>query len=127
MDLNIMIFSADRTLVILIAQVFNGCLLPFLSNLLLLCINDPQFMGARPQPVWANILLVLSVLITMFLASNVIIQKIFSSLLTCPACVNIRLGAAAAAAVVEMGLVITFTSLRRDLTRGLKWGSRGNQ
>ena len=75
---------------ILVAQVLNGCLLPFLSTLLLLCINDPQFMGARPQPLWANCLLVLSVLVTMFLASNVIIQKIFSSLLTCPACVNIR-------------------------------------
>ena len=84
------IISADRTLVILIAQVFNGCLLPFLSSLLLICINDPQFMGERPQPVWANVLLVVSVMITMFLASNVIIQKIFASLLTCPACVNIR-------------------------------------
>ena len=75
---------------ILVAQVFNGCLLPFLSTLLLLCINDPQFMGSRPQPLWANILLLLSVMITMFLASNVIIQKMFSSLLTCPTCVNIR-------------------------------------
>ena len=116
-----MIFPADRTLVILVAQVFNGCLLPFLSTLLLLCINDPQFMGARPQPLWANLLLLFSVMITMFLASNVIIQKIFSSLLTCPACVNIRLGAAAAAAVVEMGLVIAFTSLRRDLGRSFRW------
>ena len=106
---------------ILVAQVFNGCLLPFLSTLLLLCINDPQFMGSRPQPLWANVLLLLSVMITMFLASNVIIQKIFSSLLTCPDCVNIRLGAAAAAAVVEMGLVIAFTSLRRDLGRSFRW------
>ena len=88
-DINI-IFAADRTLVILVAQVFNGCLLPFLSSLLLICINDPQFMGERPQPVWANVLMVVSVMITMFLASNVIIQKIFSSLLTCPDCVNIR-------------------------------------
>ena len=77
-------------MVILVAQVFNGCLLPFLSSLLLICINDPQFMGERPQPVWANVLMVVSVMITMFLASNVIIQKIFASLLTCPACVNIR-------------------------------------
>ena len=33
-----------------------------------------------------------------------------------------RLGAAAGAAVVEMELVIAFTSLRRDLARSLKLG-----
>ena len=74
-------------------------------------------MGARPQPVWANVLMVASVMITMFLASNVIIQKMFSSLLTCPVCVNIRLGAAAGAALLEMGLLLTFTSLGRDMVR----------
>ena len=111
------IFSADRTLVILVAQVFNGCLLPFLSSLLLICINDPQFMGSRPQPVWANVLMVVSVMITMFLASNVIIQKMFVSLLTCPACVNIRLGAAAGAALLEMAALMAFTSLGPDLVR----------
>ena len=35
----------DRLVVILVAQVFNGCLLPFFSICLLLCINDEQFMG----------------------------------------------------------------------------------
>ena len=35
--------------VIQIAQVFNGCLLPFFSTCLLLCLNDPQFMGDTPQ------------------------------------------------------------------------------
>merc|ERR1719295_2367834 len=70
--------NADRTLVILIAQVFNGCLLPFFSICLLLCLNDPQLMGKSPQKGWANILLVVSVTITLFLASNVILSKIFS-------------------------------------------------
>merc|ERR1719295_1461206 len=70
--------NADRSLVILIAQVFNGCLLPFFSICLLLCLNDPQFMGASPQKGWANIFLVVSVTITLFLASNVILSKIFS-------------------------------------------------
>ena len=73
--------SADRTLVILIAQVFNGCLLPFFSTCLLLCLNDSQFMSSRPQPGWANLTLLISVLITLFLASNVVIQKMFGSLL----------------------------------------------
>ena len=35
----------DRLVVILVAQVFNGCLLPFFSICLRLCINDEQFMG----------------------------------------------------------------------------------
>ena len=72
-----MYFPADRTYVILVAQVFNGCLLPFFSSLLLLCLNDEQFMGERPQPLWANLLLVGAVLITMFLANNVVLTKIF--------------------------------------------------
>lgn len=77
-------------------------------------------MGERPQALWANILLVVSVMITMFLANNVIIQKIFGSLLTCETCVSVRLGAACGAAVLEMCLVIIFTSLRRDLVRSFK-------
>jgi len=117
--------NADRTYVILVAQVFNGCLLPFFSTLLLLCLNDEQFMAERPQPMWANLLLMLSVLITMFLANNAIIQKIFGSLLTCEACVTIRLAAACGAAVLEMCCVIIFTSLRRDLSRSIKQSRLG--
>ena len=69
--------SVDRTGVILVAQVFNGCLLPFFSTCLLLCLNDQQFMRTSPQPLWANLFLVTSVIITMFLANNAIIQKIY--------------------------------------------------
>merc|ERR1712012_605958 len=70
--------NVDRLVVILVAQVFNGCLLPFFSICLLLCINDEQFMGRCPQKGWANVFLVVSVTITLFLASNVILSKIFS-------------------------------------------------
>ena len=86
----------DRLVVILVAQVFNGCLLPFFSICLLLCINDEQFMGRWesqtffpknsmssltifprcPQKGWHNIFLVIGVTITLLLASNVIVQKV---------------------------------------------------
>ena len=69
-------FSVDRLVVILVAQVFNGCLLPFFSICLLLCINDDQFMGKAPQKGWNNMFLVLGVTVTLLLASNVIVQKV---------------------------------------------------
>ena len=111
--------SADRTLVILIAQVFNGCLLPFFSTCLLLCLNDSQFMSSRPQPGWANLTLLISVLITLFLASNVVIQKIFGSLLAGNAA-GLRLGIAGLVAVCAITAIVIFTSLKRDLARSLK-------
>ena len=67
-------------MVILIAQVFNGCLLPFFAICLLLCINDEQFMGRRPQKGWNNVFLVIGVTITLLLASNVIVQKVRAAL-----------------------------------------------
>jgi hypothetical protein len=74
--------NVDRLVVILVAQVFNGCLLPFFSICLLLCINDEQFMGRCPQKGWHNVFLVIGVTITLLLASNVIVQKVLSSVLT---------------------------------------------
>merc|ERR1719237_937057 len=68
--------NVDRLVVILVAQVFNGCLLPFFSICLLLCINDEQFMGRCPQKGWHNVFLVIGVTITLLLASNVIVQKV---------------------------------------------------
>merc|ERR1712203_1021423 len=73
--------NVDRLVVILVAQVFNGCLLPFFSICLLLCINDEQFMGRNPQKGWHNIFLVIGVTITLLLASNVIVQKVLSTVL----------------------------------------------
>jgi len=109
--------NADRTYVILVAQVFNGCLLPFFSTCLLLCLNDQQFMKSSPQPLWANIFLVTSVLITMFLANNALIQKIFGNMLQST---SIRLGVAVGAAFVEMFLVSVLTSLGKDLWRSFR-------
>ena len=79
---NFLLFSVPRVKIILIAQVFNGCLLPVFSICLLLCLNDPQFMSAAPQKKWANVFLFLSVSITLFLSSNVFIQKIFGHLMS---------------------------------------------
>ena len=72
----ISVFTVDRIMVILVAQVFNGCLLPIFATCLLICINDQQFMGVSPQKGWSNIFLVVSVTITMLLSSNVLIQKV---------------------------------------------------
>jgi Mn2+/Fe2+ NRAMP family transporter len=73
--------NAPRVHVILIAQVFNGCLLPFFAICLLICLNDPQFMSASPQKLWANIFLVVSVTITLILAANVLTQKLIGAFL----------------------------------------------
>merc|ERR1712062_436469 len=108
--------NADRTYVILVAQVFNGCLLPFLSTCLLLCLNDQQFMKASPQPLWANIFLVTSVLITMLLANDALLQKIFGEILQD---ISIRLGVAAGSAFAEMLFVSVITSLGRDFIRSI--------
>ena len=124
-----MYFPADRTYVILVAQVFNGCLLPFFSSLLLLCLNDEQFMGERPQPLWANLLLVGAVVITMFLANNVVLTKIFGAVcgpgISWCSRVSLRLGVACGGAVLEMTSVILLTSLRRDLLRSFRLSSLG--
>ena len=115
-------FSVDRTSVVLVAQVFNGCLLPFFSALLLLCLNDPQFMGHSPQPVPANILLILSVIITMFLANNSIIQKIFGGLLMSTSSPTlIRLVLSFVVALIEFTVFILTTSLRKDLFLSIPW------
>ena len=111
------IFSADRTLVVLVAQTFNGCLLPFFSICLLLCLNDPQFMSSSPQPGWANVFLVSSVIITLFLACNVIIQKILGTVLTA---VSARLGVAIGLAVGGMAVLCFVTSLGRELIQSFK-------
>jgi len=113
--------NVDRTMVILVAQTFNGCLLPFFSMCLLLCLNDPQFMSSAPQPGWANVFLVISVLITLFLAVNVVIQKVAVNLATS---VSERLVAGAVIAVGMMAALCSVTSLGRELLLSLKYGQR---
>ena len=64
----------DRTYVILIAQVFNGCLLPLFASCLLLCLNDREFMAASPQSGLANLPLVACVTLTFVFTANVLLQ-----------------------------------------------------
>jgi len=106
--------DAPRVEIILIAQVFNGCLLPFFAICLLTCLNDPQFMSSSPQKGWANIFLLISVTITIFLASNVIIQKVFGHLVDG---IHIKFGIAGGISLVTISLLCCVTSLGRDLIK----------
>merc|ERR1712179_541123 len=90
--------NVDRTMVILVAQTFNGCLLPFFS----MC-------------------LVISVLITLFLAANVVIQKVTVNLATS---VSARLVAGAVIAVGMMAALCSVTSLGKELLLSLKHGQK---
>lgn len=105
--------DAPRVQIILIAQVFNGCLLPFFAICLLVCLNDPQFMSSSPQKGWANIFLLISVTITMFLASNVLIQKLFGHLIG--GLIHLKMGVALSVALLSMLALCLTTSLGKDL------------
>jgi len=111
--------DAPRVEIILIAQVFNGCLLPFFAICLLTCLNDPQFMSSSPQKGWANIFLLISVTITIFLASNVIIQKVFGHLVDG---IYIKFGIAGGISLVTISLLCCLTSLGKDLVKS--WTKR---
>eukprot|EP00092_Neocalanus_flemingeri_P007784 GFUD01008404.1.p1 GENE.GFUD01008404.1~~GFUD01008404.1.p1 ORF type:complete len:574 (-),score=113.54 GFUD01008404.1:1319-3040(-) len=113
------VISADapRVEIILIAQVFNGCLLPFFAICLLTCLNDPQFMASSPQKGWANIFLLISVTITLFLASNVCIQKLFGHLLEG---VYTKIGIAGGISSITIAILCCVTSLGKDLYRSWK-------
>ena len=106
--------SAPRVYVILVAQVFNGCLLPLFSICLLLCLNDEHLMKSSPQKSWANVFMFVSVSITVFLTANVLIQKIVGSLVVD---VTVRLVTAAVTSIAVMATVTTRTSLAKDLWR----------
>ena len=104
-------------MVILIAQIFNGCLLPFLAICLLLCLNDPQFMSSSPQKGWANIFLLIAVTITLLLASNVLVQKIFGTIISQ---VYIKLLISGLVALLGMLLLCITTSLGKELLSPLQ-------
>ena len=108
--------NVDRKTVILIAQVFNGILLPFFCICLLLCINDQSFMAQSPQKGWSNVFLSLTVTITLFLAYNVVIQKVFGSSIEA----YIKFSIAGGLALVTMIALSVVTSLGRDLLRSFK-------
>ncbi len=68
------VLNAPRPSVILVAQLFNGVLLPVYSLALLLCITDPQFMSSSPPKRWSILALVGSVTVTLTLAWRVILE-----------------------------------------------------
>ena len=68
------VLNAPRSSVILVAQLFNGVLLPVYSLALLLCITDPQFMSSSPPQRWSILALVASVTVTLILAWGVILE-----------------------------------------------------
>ena len=108
--------NVDRKLVILIAQVFNGILLPFFCICLLLCINDQSFMAQSPQKGWSNVFLSLTVTITLFLAYNVVIHKVFGSSIEA----YVKFSIAGGLALVTMIALSVVTSLGRDLLRSFR-------
>ena len=108
--------NVDRKLVILTAQVFNGILLPFYCICLLICINDKLLMAKSPQTGWSNVFLSLTVTITLFLAFNVVTQKIAGSNLEA----YVKFSIAGSLALVTMLLLCLVTSLGRDLLRSFR-------
>lgn len=119
-----LVISLDvpRVQIILVAQVFNGCLLPFFAICLILCLNDPQFMSSSPQKGWANIFLLISVTITLFLASNVFIHKLFGHLLD--GLVHLKFIVAACVAVGSMLILCVATSLGKNLLQSWRKAPR---
>ena len=69
-------------------------------------------MSSSPQKGWANIFLVISVSLTLFLASNVFIQKLFGHLLAGP---HVKMAIAGGVSVCFMTLLCLVTSLGREL------------
>ena len=108
--------NVDRKMVILVTQVFNGILLPFFCICLLLCINDQSFMAQSPQKGWSNVFLSLTVTITLFLAYNVVIQKVFGSSIEA----YVKFSIAGGLALVTMVALSVVTSLGRDLLRSFR-------
>ena len=102
---------------ILVAQVFNGCLLPLFSTCLLLCLNDRSLMSASPQSGPANLALVLCVTLTFVFTANVLLQKLLGHLITS---VSTRLGLALGMGGLGMTLVCLLTSLGRDIITSVK-------
>jgi len=110
--------NVDRLVVILLASVFNGALLPFFSICLLLCINEPCFMSRAPQKGWSNVLMVLSVSISLFLAANTIIGRVLGGVLEQ---VLQRVLLAAGLALVGMVVLCGCTTLGANLARSWGW------
>jgi len=81
-SMGVMIANAPEVKVILVAQVYNGCLLPFFYVCLLLCINDKNFMNNRPQTGWLNCCLIVSTFTTIVFTAKTIVEDAFGWLVT---------------------------------------------
>eukprot|EP00096_Caligus_rogercresseyi_P007914 TRINITY_DN26069_c0_g1_i1.p1 TRINITY_DN26069_c0_g1~~TRINITY_DN26069_c0_g1_i1.p1 ORF type:complete len:470 (+),score=92.30 TRINITY_DN26069_c0_g1_i1:165-1574(+) len=104
--------------VIQVAQIVNGCILPFFSILLLICINDPKFMGgSHTQPIVSNVVMIISITLTLFLALNAIIQNIFSVFEDEPHFNTIKLSISLVLSVVIMSMVMLIGKMYRRVLR----------
>ena len=106
-------------------QVFNGCLLPFFSTCLLICLNEPQFMRKSPQKGWTNCLLVLVVMVTLFLTCNTIMQNIFGWLVSDGHTTEgtfeiVKFSLSGVISLVAMTSLCLFTSLGKHLKESFK-------
>lgn len=117
--------NAPTVQVILVAQVFNGCLLPFFSILLLICINDQELMKASPQKGWANFFLTAMVWVTVFLTSNTIIQNCFGWVVSKNYASNtdfdtVKLIVSAIISIIIMLLLLLCTDLGKNILLSFK-------
>jgi hypothetical protein len=71
--------NVSAVVIIVMAQVVNGCILPFFATCLFLCLNDPNVMQAKRQTVWQNIRLFVALFVSWMLATNVLLSNILGS------------------------------------------------
>ena len=105
-------------------QVFNGCLLPFFSICLLICLNDHQFMKGTPQKGWSNVFLFTAVIIILFLTANTMTQNLFGWLVTNAHTTEatfeaVKFSLSGVIAVGTMFLLCLFTSLGKNIWKSL--------
>lgn len=67
--------NADTVAVILLAQVINGLLLPFLAICLFRCLNDVGIMPRLPR-TRDNVLMIACVSVTIFLAAHLVCVQV---------------------------------------------------
>ena len=96
----------DTALVIMTAQVVNGCLLPIVASLLFLCINDARFMHAAPQSMALNVLLGPCCAVCLFIA-------VFFFITSAGTSAAAALGAAAGVAALLQALLVGVVWRRR--------------
>ena len=100
-----------------VTQSFNGCLPSVFSSLLLLCLNDLDYMKKGPQKGWANLCLLASVFVTVFLAGFSLTSWVLSSLLP-EAYLWVSLVLASCCAVLVLAVLVN--ELRSQIWDSLK-------